>query len=484
MNILDNGILFFILTILFSILSIYLFFLLKTKRKLGKNLNSENKALQDSISENKDDLDKLTTNLESKKSELSKLLELEKNENELQTKYENTKIDLSKIETDINSLKEKEDEISSNLSSIKQDLSIYQPINDLMDVGFFNEPEYLFETSERFKEEIKIVREKQKKMIKEHKAIFIPDTIALTSNTSYVKKILGGQSQLMLKAFNTECDNLMAIVKPSNYAKILERIDKVAADVEKSAASFECGFNKEYVELKFKECELQYQFKLKDMREKEEQALIKEQMREEQKAIREFERALTKAQREEEMYQNALEAAKKELSIGNDKDKEKLDAKIALLEQQLLEAQENQKRAKSMAEQTRRGHVYIISNVGSFGEDIYKIGLTRRLEPLDRVKELGDASVPFIFDVHAMIYSDDAPALEKTLHKEFSHFRVNQVNYRKEFFNVSLNDIKDKATEIVGKDIDFKMTALAEQYYESLKLRSETNVNQNVEHSS
>jgi hypothetical protein len=356
---------------------------------------------------------------------------------------------------------------------MKEDISIYQPVYDLMNIGFFEEPEYLFETGERYKEEIKIIREQQKSLIKEGNAIFIPDSIALNSNKMYVKKVLGGQSKLMLKAFNTECDNLMSLVKPSNYAKILERIDKLAADLENSAASLQCGFTKAYIELKFKECEMQYQFKLKDEREREEQAAIKEQMREEQKAIREFERALAKAQKEEQMYKEALEAAKQELAISGDKDKDKLNARIALLEKQLVEAEENEKRAKSMAEQTRRGHVYIISNLGSFGEDIYKIGLTRRLEPLDRVKELGDASVPFTFDVHAMIFSEDAPALETQLHKEFTNFRVNQVNHRKEFFNVTLSDIKDKATEIMGSDIDFKMTALAEDYYETLKLRGD-----------
>ena len=308
-------------------------------------------------------------------------------------------------------------------------------------------------------------------MIIEHKAIILPDTIAISDDKVLVKKILVGQEKLMLKAFNIECDNLMQIVKPSNYAKILERIDKVATDLEKSVVSMKCGFNRDYVELKFKECEVQYQFKLKDEREKEEQAAIKEQMREEQKAIREFERALAKAQREEKMYKEALEEARKEFELAGNKDRKKMEAKIEFLEEQLREAEENEKRAKSMAEQTRRGYVYIISNIGSFGDDIYKIGLTRRLEPMDRVKELGDASVPFSFDVHAMIYSEDAPALETQLHKEFTHYRVNQVNHRKEFFNVSLLDIMEKTKEILGEEINFKVTALAKDYYESQKLR-------------
>lgn len=471
MELLGNTNLFIAISAIFFVLTIYLFVQLKIKRKEGKTLSSENELLADSVARQKKEYEDTSAELEVKKSELTHLLELEQNEGEIRKQLEFTTQELKEIKEKIAELTDQESEISDNIVSMKEDISIFQPVHGLMNVGFFEEPEYLFETSERFKEEIKTIREQQKTMIKDGKAIFIPDSIALTSNTSYVKKILGGQSQLMLKAFNVECDNLMALVKPSNFANILERIDKVAADIEKSAASLQCGFVKEYVELKFRECEIQYQFKLKDEREKDEQAAIKEQMREEQKAIREFERALEKAQREERMYRDALEEARKELAISGDKDRDKLNERIALLEKHLLEAEENEKRAKSMAEQTRRGHVYIISNIGSFGEDIYKIGLTRRLEPLDRVKELGDASVPFSFDVHAMIYSDDAPALETKLHQEFTHSRINQVNHRKEFFNVSLLDIKEKAAEIVGENLEFKMTALAEDYYESLKLK-------------
>jgi predicted RNase H-like nuclease (RuvC/YqgF family) len=473
MDLLGNVYLFIALTVVFIVLTIFLFVQLKFKKREGKTLKEECSYLAESIAHQKKEFEDRSTELERRKAELTHLLELEQNESKLRNQLEVVTLELEQANEKITSLKEEAAEISDNIVSMKEDISIYQPVHDLMSVGFFEEPEYLFETSERFKEEIKIIRDQQKAMIKEGNAISIPEGIALTSNSAYAKKVLSGQSQLMLKAFNVECDNLMALVKPSNYANILERIDKVASDIEKSAASLQCGFVKEYVELKFKECEIQYQFKLKDAREKEEQEAIKEQMREEQKAIREFERALEKAQREEKMYKDALDEARKELSISGDKDTEKLNARIALLERQLQEAEENEKRAMSMAEQTRRGHVYIISNVGSFGDNVYKIGLTRRLEPIDRVKELGDASVPFSFDVHAMIYSEDAPALETQLHKEFTKLRVNQVNYRKEFFNVTLRDIKDKASEILGGEVDFKMTALAEEYYESLKLRGE-----------
>jgi hypothetical protein len=142
-----------------------------------------------------------------------------------------------------------------------------------------------------------------------------------------------------------------------------------------------------------------------------------------------------------------------------------------MLEQQLLEAQDKEERAKSLAEQTRRGHVYVISNIGSFGDEVYKIGLTRRLEPIDRVKELGDASVPFPFDVHAIVYSEDAPNLEATLHRKFNHRRVNAVNRRKEFFRVTLDDVKTVVDEMCDKETEFRVTAVAEEYYETLRLQ-------------
>ena len=167
-----------------------------------------------------------------------------------------------------------------------------------------------------------------------------------------------------------------------------------------------------------------------------------------------------------------MNKAREELLKASESERAFAEQRIAELEQQLLEAEMKEARAKSMAEQTRKGHVYVISNIGSFGEDVYKIGLTRRLDPMDRVKELGDASVPFSFDVHAMIYSDDAPALEATLHREFREHRVNAVNLRKEFFQVDLLSIKDAVDTIVDIDADFKMTALAEEYYESLRLQA------------
>lgn len=356
------------------------------------------------------------------------------------------------------------------LNELMGGIDLYSRLDEYTAHGHFEMPQYLYETSTRYSEEIKDIRQQQKDMIKAKTAVTFPETTVISNDKSLNKKILNGQVKLMLTAFNIECDMLIGKVSPSSFGRTLERIEKLANNLEKSAATLECGFDIDYIELKFEECKLQYQYTLKKQEEIAEQKLIKEQIREEQRAIKEFEKAIAEAEKEEKMYRNLLDKAQQELAQANEQERSEMEQRIAILEQQLAEAEAKEERAKSMAEQTRKGHVYVISNIGSFGEDVYKIGLTRRLEPMDRVKELGDASVPFPFDVHAMIYTDDAPALETALHREFHSQRVNAVNLRKEFFSVDLEEIKDAVEKIAGVDAEFKMTALAEDYYESLRL--------------
>ena len=203
-----------------------------------------------------------------------------------------------------------------------------------------------------------------------------------------------------------------------------------------------------------------------------EQREIKQQIREEEKARKEMEKAIKEAEKEERLIQKALEKARAELANANEEQRKEFEAQLADLEGKLEEAEERGQRALSMAQQTRRGHVYVISNVGSFGENVFKIGMTRRLEPLDRVKELGDASVPFSFDVHAMLYSEDAPTLEKELHRRFNRESVNKVNPRKEFFRTSLAEIKQMVDNQGIADVHWTMKAEAAEYRESLAIEA------------
>ena len=278
--------------------------------------------------------------------------------------------------------------------------------------------------------------------------------------------------RFVIDAFNGKVDSILARVKRDNYGKLSQQIKDSALIVNTHGAAFNnARITDEYVESRLNELHWAVATMELKVAEKEEQRAVKEQMREEEKALREYEKAIKEAEKEEKMLQKAMVIARKALDKADASNRLELEEKMAGLLAQLAEAESKNIRALSMAQQTRRGYVYVISNVGSFGEDVYKIGMTRRLEPLDRVKELGDASVPFEFDVHAIIGCADAPKLEKALHHKFHSSRVNKVNNRKEFFRVNQNDIKHMIQSM--EDIEnthWTLKSEAREYRETVAL--------------
>lgn len=446
----------------------------------GNRQIKEYRTLSAAINDTRKDLEDVSSARDAAKAEFNQidaetkqLQALKANADTLARFIKTAKKQAIDYKTTIASQKSKIDNQGKVLNDLMASLDLYSRLDEYTQVGHFEMPDYLYETSERFKVEIKAVRDKQKALIRDKAAVTFPEGIEIRGEKAFDNRILNGQIKLLLASFNIKCDMLIGNVNPGNYPRILEQIEKQANTLEKSVADLNCGFSSEYVEIKMQECRLQYQFKLKKQEEQEEQRLIREQMREEERARREYEAAVRKAENEERVYEEMLEKARRELELVSDEERQAAEARIADLETQLADAEARGVRAKSLAEQTRRGHVYVISNIGSFGEGIYKIGLTRRLEPLDRVKELGDASVPFIFDVHAIIYSDDAPAMEAALHRKFNEHRVNAVNMRKEFFRVELDQIRKEVETISGGEADFKMTVVAEDYFETRRLRGQ-----------
>ena len=279
--------------------------------------------------------------------------------------------------------------------------------------------------------------------------------------------------RFVIDAFNGKVDTALSKAKHDNFGKLEQEIKDAFSLVNDHGIAFRnARINQEYLESRLKELHWAVATNELKLIEKEEQRAIKQAMREEEQARREYEKAIKEAEKEERMLQKAMEEARKHLDLASAEEKAKYEQQLQELQTQLSDAEDKNQRAISMAQQTRRGHVYVISNIGSFGEDIYKIGMTRRLEPLDRVKELGDASVPFSFDIHAMIHSEDAPALEKILHKKFIHGQVNKVNQRKEFFNVSIHDIKDSIQDM-DIEVSWTMTAEAKEYRESIAILNE-----------
>jgi len=274
----------------------------------------------------------------------------------------------------------------------------------------------------------------------------------------------------VLDAFNGKVDSILVKIKKDNYGILEQKIKDAFQVVNNNGKAFrDAVITKEYLDARLNELKWAVVVQELKLQEQEEQRAIREQIREEEKARKEYEKAIKEAQKEEETLKRLIEKAQKEVSQATEEQKAKFEEQLKNLEQKLIEAEEKNQRALSMAQQTKMGNVYIISNIGSFGENVYKIGMTRRLDPNDRVRELGDASVPFEFDIHAMIKSDDAPALEKELHKKFIALQMNKVNPRKEFFKISLTEIK---SEIDKMNILTKWTLAAEarQYRESLAI--------------
>lgn len=274
----------------------------------------------------------------------------------------------------------------------------------------------------------------------------------------------------VIDAFNGKVDTIMSRVKHDNYGKLHQSLKDAYILVNNNGKAFRnARIREDYFTLVERQLKLAVTVQELKRLDREEQKRIREEMREEERARREYEKALKEAAKEEKMLAKAMKLAEAKLSSAAAEERAKFEQELESIKEKLALAEEKGQRALSMAQQTKRGHVYIISNVGSFGENVLKIGLTRRLDPMDRVKELGDASVPFQFDVHAMIHSENAPELEKKLHEIFSLKRVNKVNHRKEFFNVSISEVKAKFEEL-ELETHWTMKAEALEYRESLEI--------------
>ncbi len=403
----------------------------------------------------------LRRNLEKSLEKYSSIQNVEEEANVILQKIDNKKILLNELNEKYFSAKE----IYKNL---KHEVSIFETSLDLAEFGVYD-PIYDFEKSDDYREEQNKIINEQKLLIQNELAAVCRTTWTVNGSEAQGKAATKKFIKLILRAFNGEADSLITKVKWNNINQIKERLQKSFNTINSLGKSQTVEITEQYFGLKIKELILEYEFRVKKQQEREEQRALAEELREEEKAKREYEKAQKDAEKEEAYYQKILEKVKQDFhtQTGNS---EELEAKIVELEKDLEEARLKKERALSMAQQTKRGNVYIISNIGSFGENVYKIGMTRRLEPMDRIRELGDASVPFKFDLHALIYSNEARTLEYELHKAFADKAVNLFNQRKEFFNVTLDDIEAKVKEL-GFEAEFSTIPEAEEYKETIAIK-------------
>lgn len=449
---------------------------------------------------------KLEDEIQNKKTELDKLISDKEINLNLLTSIK--KAEIKELETKFEILEKEYQQDAETYYNLKRQIKLYSEDFKIIDSGLYN-PIFNFGTSEDYKESIRQNYEKQKLLIKENKAItshddeiyYVTEYKFLT--TSY-KKSINNYKKLILIAFNSECDALITKVKWNNInsfqSKIKDIFDRINTQSREfcafillqnsivnrhhSSNNFETRYKnqmieitKPYLELKLEELALYHEQELKKYEEKEEEKRIRELFREEEKARKDFEKATKEAEIEEVIVKKQLELAKTE-ALNNIKN-DILNQRIYDLEEKLKAVQDVKARAISMAQQTKRGYIYIISNIGSFGENIFKIGMTRRLDPFERVRELGNASVPFKFDVHTMIYAEDAPSLENELHKTFSEKRINLYNHRREFFKIPLDDIEIKIKEL-NIEAEFIKIPEAMEYWETQSILTRL-LNQNVD---
>jgi hypothetical protein len=365
--------------------------------------------------------------------------------------------ELEKLRADIAQAKKE-------LAAARKELTSVEEALEIQSFGFY-QPRYGFESSAQYVVRLKATRDEQQALIKTGKAAPCDTTWKVGGSAAEGKKMVKQQAKLMLRAFNGECDAAIAKVKYDNVVTLEERITKAYEAINKLGEVQRVFIGRQYFDLKLAELRLVHEHREKVQQEKDEQRRIKEQMREEQKAQDEIDRAKAEAEQEEAAKAAALAKAQAELAAeaASGKQHEKLEALVTRLETELHDALDRKAKAIARAQLTKSGHVYVLSNIGSFGEGIYKIGMTRRLEPLERVAELGDASVPFPFDVHAIIYSEDAPELENKLHQAFASRRINVVNMRKEYFRVTLDEIRDVVEKAHGL-VTFLLVPQAEEY--------------------
>ena len=396
------------------------------------------------ISELDDNIKKRTSDIEALNNKYSDM------EKSLENKYNNLSNDYHGAISDLQKVK---DSLVSEIQSLETDTIIAQ----------YNFSDYDGISSEECKNKLSIIKLEEKELIKNNAALIINTTDSNRERSNNIKQLL--------RCFNAECDNALLNLSLKNIDTTRNKIQKAFETLNKIFVTDGISLSKEILENKLEQLNLAYTYELKKEQEREQQKAIREQMIEEEKVRREIEKEKAKLEKDQVQFNNEINKLMAYLQkSSSDIEKQLYADKIKDLEEKIKELEAKKESVLEREANARAGFVYVISNIGSFGENVFKIGMTRRLEPMDRIKELSSASVPFNFDVHAMIFSDDAPALESTLHNHFEKQSVNKVNLRKEFFNVSIDEIEAVVKESFNNTAEFIKIPPAEEYRQSMQM--------------
>ncbi|MGV9676888.1 DUF4041 domain-containing protein [Nocardia sp. NPDC003482] len=388
-----------------------------------------------------EEVGQLRKELEELRAEMDRLgaldvVELARQKEGLQKKIDTGRLVLEDLERKIVKTQEEE---------ILQEVGIYTYRHPLSD-------------SITYKEELKRLQDRIKVMARQDGgAVHCANSWNVNGSAAEGRKLVRDFSKLMLRAYNAEADNLVRSMKPYKLASAIDRLEKVATTIARLGNTMSIRIASDYQELRIEELELTADYLEMLAREKEKEREERERLREERKVQQEIERERERLEKERRHYANVLAR----LEANGD---------LAAVEQARAKLEDIGKAIEDVdyrAANVRAGYVYVISNIGAFGERMIKIGMTRRLEPMDRIRELGDASVPFRFDVHALFFAEDAVGIEAEMHRRLDDRRVNRVNPRREFFYATPVEAREHLEELAGDLLEFTELPEAVEFHQS-----------------
>lgn len=359
----------------------------------------------------------------------------------------------------VDTLRQRVLELEAKLASLR---SLAEGVIDLDDARVLQEVgiyryHHPLESAVGYRSRLDELQEAIKNCIRDGRAIFASDMFTYNNSLAMGRKMVGDFGKLMLRAYNAEADNCVRSLRAGNVVTAKKRLNTSVDSIAKLGSMMEMRINPAYHELRTTEIELTGDWLMKVQEEREEAREERDRLREERRAEQELTVERERLNKQRTHYANALASLQANSDLSGSAE---LVAKLTDLDAAIAH---NDYRLANI----RAGYVYVISNIGSFGPGIVKIGLTRRLEPTDRVRELGDASVPFLYDTHALFFSDDAVTLENELHKVFAHRRVNWVNERREFFFATPTEVRDVLVAKVGALLEYTPDSSASEYFQS-----------------
>ncbi|AXJ04618.1 ATPase [Pseudomonas fluorescens] len=419
-----------------------------------------------------DDLNARLTDLQMRYAELQTLAEKvgAMDVLEVQRLVEQEKVKLAAVREEAQRAEREVAVIAQRSSDLQGQILVWEETLLLESFALY-EPKFKLMSSQEYKSRLDNVRARQKTMIKGSEAATGNMDWSVNDSKAQGRKLVNDMIKLVIRSFNNESDYCVDNVKFDNVELGEKRILKSFETCNRLGKIMDVEISRRYLNLKLDELHLAYEFQIKKQEEKEEAKRIREELREQQKLEQEIRAAREKIAKERKHFTTALRDLQARLEKADSEEEQNvLLKKLAEIEASRAELESEENLIDYREKNAKAGYVYVISNVGAFGEGVYKIGMTRRLEPMDRVDELGDASVPFWFDVHAMVFSDNAPALEAKLHERFAAGRLNKVNGRKEFFRADISEIESVIRGNFDAAVEVTHEAPAEQYRESLRM--------------